>query len=138
MMSANTSPTLLRGSLVAAMAALGLACAGPLHAQPVDDYGYDNDASTVGGVVVTAPHHERYGHNGAPIETVSTSRVVDVSDLDLTSRWGWREMRQRITTVARQECDQLDTMYPIAADDNPPCVRTAVRHALMSLDFPEQ
>ncbi|MBV9994138.1 MAG: UrcA family protein [Caulobacteraceae bacterium] len=135
-MPTNISPTFLRGSLAAALAALGLACAGPLHAQPYDDYGYNgyDDASAVGGVVVTAPYrHQRSSTTGAPIETVSMSRVVDVSDLDLNTHWGWRVMRQRVASAARDQCDQLETLYPVAAQDNPPCVRRAVHEALASV-----
>ena len=89
-----------------------------------------------GDVTVTAhPYADRAYGTGAPIETVSTSRYVDVSDLDLSTRWGWHEMRDRVTNAAQEACDDLDSMYPATASDSPPCVRRAVHEALTSVNY---
>ena len=81
------------------------------------------------------PHYTpRQGELGAPIENVSLSREVRYDDLDLTTPDGIHELRARIRFTAAQECRQLDTMYPIAADDSPPCYRTAVEGAMEQAD----
>jgi UrcA family protein len=124
-----------------AVAALGLAFAAPAPlaiAQPdygqngYDQNGYDqNDSYTVGDIVVSPPRRaERSPTTGAPIEVVSTSRVVNYRDLDLSTPWGARELRARIERAASAACDELDALYPIAADDNPDCFKTTVRRAL--------
>lgn len=132
-MSAMTFPILGRCLSVAAVAALGLAVAAPAAAQP--GYGhYDNDPDTMSGVTVTAPRHqERDTATGAPIEWVSTSRVVRYGDLDLRRPWGVRELHARIARAARSACDALDDAYPITAPDSPPCVRNAIRQAMYDL-----
>jgi UrcA family protein len=104
--------------------------AAPVAAQP--GYGrYDDDPSTVSGIVVTAPRHSaRDSATGAPIEQVSASRVVRYGDLDLSRHWGVRELRARIERAAQSACDELDNAYPLTGWDNRPCVRDAVREAM--------
>ena len=132
-MSAFTSPLARRCAKVSVVAAFGLATASAAAAQP--GYGrYDNDPSTVSGIVVTAPpHSERDSATGAPIEWSSASRVVRYGDLDLSRRWGVRELHARIERAARSACDELDSAYPLTASDSPPCVREAVRQAMYQI-----
>jgi UrcA family protein len=129
-MSPKTSPIVRRCLTASAAIALGFAVTAPVSAQPGYNH-YDNDPDTLAGVVVTAPRHQqRDSATGAPVEWVSTSRVVRYGDLDLSRRWGVRELRVRIERAARSACDELDATYPISASDNPPCVRDAIRNAL--------
>ncbi|HWA60657.1 MAG TPA: UrcA family protein [Caulobacteraceae bacterium] len=114
-----------------AVAALGAAAvAVPAHAQPYDDgYGY-SDATEVPGVTVEAPRVLGRTAIGAPIQLVSTSRVVDLSDLDLSTGWGAHEMRVRIERAARDACDQLDRDYLTIDQGSSDCYRQAVNNAM--------
>ena len=109
------------------LASFGLAITAPMaSAQP--GYGrYDDDrnASTFGDVIVTAPRSmQRHSATGAPIEWVSSSRRVRYGDLDLSRRWGVRELHTRVARAARAACDDLDASYPITAPDSPPACAT--------------
>jgi UrcA family protein len=120
--------TPIRKLALCAVTAAGFAAAAPLtavHAQPEYDQGSGGEITVYG-----ARHPERAYATGAPIEDVQTSRVVYYGDLDLRSREGRRVLRARIYSAADEACDQLDTMYPAAADDNPPCRETAFRDAM--------
>jgi UrcA family protein len=132
-MSALASPIVRRCVKTCTLAALGLAMAAPVAAQP--GYGrYDDDPSTVSGIVVTAPPSSaRDSATGAPIEWASASRVVRYGDLDLSRRWGVRELHARIERAARSACDELDSAYPLTASDSPPCVHDAVRQAMYQI-----
>jgi len=124
-----------------AAAAAGLALVAPgLPAQAQDyghDYGYGHDDSYRTGpdddITVTArPHEERDPATGGYYDRVSTSRVVSYSDLDLNSRWGVHELHARVVSAARDACDELDSdATAINAPDDPPCVSTAVRRAMV-------
>jgi UrcA family protein len=126
---------------VAAAASLAV-CATPAGAQP--DYRYngayaaDNGYDTgyeVGGVTVYAPRNFGYSSStGAPIELVRASRVVNYSDLNPYTPYGYRILHHRIVNAARAACDDIDARYGDTVDDQPPCVRTAVRNALYDLD----
>ena len=130
MASAFTS-RILRGSLISAVAALGLsfttAQAQPYYEQP-DAYTYAN------GVTVYAhPYRQERAPNGAPIENVQVSRVVDVSDLDLDSGYGRHIMRERVRRAATDACHELDLMpgyVPAAGESDVDCYHRAVRDAL--------
>jgi UrcA family protein len=114
--------------LAAAGAAFAVSAAGPVQAQP----GYDTERpSDVGDVIVRAPRHlGRSPTTGAPYELVSASRVVHYDDLDLRTHRGVSKLKARITRAANSACDELDTMYPATAPDDPPCAPTAVRDAM--------
>ena len=129
MTSALTS-RILRGSLISAVVALGLsftaAQAQPYYADEPDAYSY------APGVTVTAPHRER-APNGAPIETVRVTRVVDVSDLDLGTGYGRHIMRERVRRAATDACHQLDMtpgFVPTADENDVDCYHRAVSDAL--------
>jgi UrcA family protein len=109
----------------------------PAYAQPPTGYyapapAYAEPGSTVGEVVVIAPYHraERDPATGAPIERVSTSRVVHFDDLDLTSDYGVHELHYRIVLAARDACDSLDRHYDVMDPGDGSCVARAVVDAM--------
>jgi UrcA family protein len=130
MASALTS-RILSGSIISAVAALGLsftaAQAQPYDNQP-DAYTYAN------GVTVYAhPYHQERAPNGAPIENVQVSRVVDVSDLDLGTGYGQHILRERVRHAASDACRALDMMpgyVPAAGENDVDCYHRAVNDAL--------
>lgn len=108
-------------------------------AQDSQYYGYAPYGGPPEEVIVTPPPYgPTRGHLGGPIEDVSLSRAVRYDDLDLTSRWGVRRLRQRIAFEARTLCRQLDTMYPVSADDaggwNGRCYNRAYERAMYRAD----
>jgi UrcA family protein len=124
-----------------AAAAAGLALAAPTLPAHAQDYGHGygygpgDDSYQTGpndDITVTArPYEERDPATGGYYERVRTSRVVSYADLDLNSRWGVRELRARVTSAARDACDELDNDgMAINAPDDPPCVSTAVTRAM--------
>lgn len=129
-MTSALASRILRGSLISAVAALGLsftaAQAQPYYGDEPDTYNY------APGVTVTAPHRER-GIDGAPIETVRVSRVVDVSDLDLGTGYGRHVMRERVRRAASDACHELDMtpgFVPTADESDADCYHRAVDDAL--------
>lgn len=86
-------------------------------------------------VEVTAPRfHPHRSMIGAEIRDVSISRDVRFDDLDLRTAQGARELRSRIRFTASALCSKLDTLYPVAAEDSPPCFRAAVERAMVQAD----
>lgn len=91
--------------------------------------------STQSDITITAPRAgERSPTTGAPIETVTTSRIVSYRDLDLSTAAGKQELDKRVKTAARRACDWLDQMHPIAAQGSPDCLSTAVNSAKDQVD----
>ena len=129
------------GRLLLAASAFGLALAvssanaqdyNPNYAPPP---GYGPASGPPEEITVYGPRrHEQRGDLGAPIQDVAISQAVRFDDLDLRTEWGARELRHRIEYTARVMCQRLDTMYPIKADDSPPCYRTAVDQAMYQAD----
>jgi UrcA family protein len=115
-----------------------LLAAAPAAARDYDRYADDayarNDSREQ--VEITAPryHRERSATTGAPLRTVSLSREVRADDLDLSTRWGARELRARIRHTASTLCNRLDVRYPVTAQDSPSCYRTAVADAMDHAD----
>ncbi len=150
-MSLKLSTPMLCGSIAGAVLALGAALSA--SAQPGPDYGADTKAwggapypaagygSKVGGVTVYAtPHHER-SFFGAPIDVVTASRVVPIGDLNLSTRWGVDELRQRVQTAAYDACQQLDTtpgLAPVGGADDVDCEHRAVEQAMAQAPVPWQ
>jgi UrcA family protein len=139
-MSGAITTRILRGSLVSAIAALGLSFTAA-HAQPYyDRYGnaypaYPEDTyTTANGVTVYAhPYSSRRAPNGAPIETVQASRYVDVSDLDLANGYDRHIMRERVRRAAVDACRELDTLpgyVPDVGENDVDCQRRAEADAL--------
>ena len=107
----------------------------PAYYPPAPAYApsFADDGTTVGEVIVRAPyrhHSERDPATGAPIERVSTSRIVRYSDLDLTTDWGVRELHYRIVRAAHDACDSLDRHYDVLDAGDHQCVADAVRNAM--------
>ncbi|HEX7760247.1 MAG TPA: UrcA family protein [Caulobacteraceae bacterium] len=130
-MTLNTM-TLARRALcgVAAGAfSLGLAAL-PVHAQDRDynngynlgGYYYDD---TVAGVTVRPYRHERSAI-GAPIDTITASRVVSYRDLDLSNAYDAHILKVRIERAARSACDELDNRPDVLDSGSPDCYRDAV------------
>ena len=81
-------------------------------------------------ITVIAPRQrERSTTTGAPIETVSTSVVVNYSDLNLRTQAGQDELDNRIKAAARRACDWLNQLYPVTASGSPDCMATALDSA---------
>ena len=123
---------ILSGSLISAVAALGLSFT-TAHAQPYYDEGPDAYDYANGVTVYAHPYRQERAPNGAPIENVQVSRVVDVSDLDLDSGYGRHIMRERIRRAATDACHALDVMpgyVPAAGESDVDCYHRAVNDAL--------
>ncbi|MGH6986301.1 MAG: UrcA family protein [Caulobacteraceae bacterium] len=147
--SAKTRTGVRRSIAVLALAGAAAAlCGGAAIAQPYDGQGpsyydqgplsYDqgpNDAYTTGELTVIAPRVYGRSAIGAPIQQVSTSRVVYWRDLDLASPWGRDALRSRIRSAARSACDQLDFLYPDAVDNAGDCYTTAVRNGMYNANY---
>lgn len=136
-MSRKLSNVILGASTACAVAALGLAAA-PAQAQPYydqyDQPAYSDNGATVGGLVVTAPRHYERTYSGLPIERLTAARVVNISDLDLSTGWGVHELHARVVRAAADACDQLDSawtmgFYPVNGNDAD-CQARAVDHAM--------
>jgi len=128
-MFADRFRTARHGVIVLAFTAAGLAAAAnPAHAQ--SGYDYDRYGPPPGDdVTVTAPRYHGRSAIGAPIEDVSTTRVVYFRDLDVDTPYGADRLKSRIQRAARSACDELDAMYPITDGDSPDCYKTAVQDA---------
>jgi UrcA family protein len=113
-----------------AAAALGLSSIG---AAPAKAQGYRYD-STVGEVVVHPRALGRDPATGAPIDTVTASRYVNVADLDLDSPWGQRVARHRIERAASDACDYLDRHFVTLDSQSPDCYRQAVSDGLDQIE----
>jgi UrcA family protein len=93
--------------------------------------GYGNSEE----VIVAAPHYYRERSPiGAPIENVSLSQPVSAYDVDLRTRWGAREFRDRIRVTARTLCHRLDAFYVGYEDTAEQCYRRAVADAMPQAD----
>jgi UrcA family protein len=82
-------------------------------------------------VIVIAPHRHYSRERsdiGAPIENVAMSRQIRFDDLDLSTAWGARRLRERIRYTAHELCRRLDTLYPVSApgESGSDCYRNAV------------
>jgi len=129
-MFANRKPAARRASIAVALAGACLCLfALPAHTQPAP---YDReDAAGVGGVTVYAPHrYARQPTTGAWVRTDSISRVVSLDDLDLSTRYGARMAKARISRAARVVCQDVQNAYPNDVDPQTSCFTTALRDGL--------
>jgi UrcA family protein len=155
-MSIKISRGILFGSVTAMVAAFGLAAAGQdydsgsygkasyggdMYGAPsaATDYGYDTSA-TVGGITVYAPRRVEHTASGAEIVVASASRVVDTSDLDLSTRDGMHELHSRVVSAAADACNELDNrasmgLYPLDGNDAD-CEHRAVDNAMSQVNAP--
>lgn len=106
---------------LASIAVLSVAVCEPVLAQP---------AASEGEITVTAPRtRERSPTSGAPIEIITTSRMVNYSDLDLRTGDGQIALEGRVKEAARKACEFLDRAYPLSTPDGADCAKTAVKEA---------
>lgn len=103
--------------LAAAVLAGVLAPAGPVFARTAQP--------TLRGVTVTAPRLIGHEANGTPIERVSMSATVSVTDLDLKTSQGVGELNKRVRDVAASLCKRLEADYPIGSPEYTACVKQA-------------
>ena len=140
-MTGRMTSLLLSGCAAALAAVVGLSAAPHASAQSfaetgayaAPDYGRDTSAE-VGGIVVTPSYRSDREQNGIPTQRVYASRVVPIDDLDLSTRWGVRELHSRVVRAASDACNQLDQqwpqgLYPIDSSDGN-CKARAIRHAM--------
>jgi len=156
-MSIKLSRGILFGSVAAMVAAFGLAAAAQDYnggdygkasygdgmsgnaPSAATDYGYDTSA-TVGGVTVLAPRRIGHTASGAEIVIASASRIVDTSDLDLSTGAGMHELHSRVVSAAADACDELNNrasegLYPLDGNDAD-CQHDAVRNAMSQVNSP--
>lgn len=83
------------------------------------------------GIVVEAGRPGR-SSLGAPINTVTTKRVVSYADISLTTDSGVAVLETRIRDAARAACTELDQRFPVAAegDSTEKCLNAAVDGAM--------
>jgi UrcA family protein len=102
-----------------------------------DNGRYDNAAYSADqeNITVTAPQYrvDRSAPLGVP-NKVSLSQRVAYDDLDLTTRSGARELRERVVAAARDVCGQLADAVPVAEERGTSCYRTARQDALIKAD----
>ncbi len=116
--------------LAATCAALALGLAGtspPAGAQA------EEELRVIEEVVVVAPRlvrHTERTSTGSTIERVTLTRRVSVRDLDLTRHADVMELEERVNATAREACDYLAEMFPLASPDTPDCVSRAVDDAM--------
>lgn len=106
--------------------------AGTASAQP----GYYNSDEDI---VVTGPQRHRVGRSaiGAPIDEYIAQSVVQISDLNLRTASGRRELNYRMMAAARDACDQIDEEIGLNATAEPSdseCRSIAVRRAQWQVD----
>ena len=123
------------GGCAALAATFGLSFA-PAHAQP----SYDDNSYQTGGITVYARPYYGRTPSGAPIVVAHATRVVDTSDLDLSTSWGVRALRDRIERAAYQACNDLDNqytmgLYPLADDSDADCEANATADAMAQAGF---
>lgn len=133
-MTRYTFGAALLATTLGAAAAFG---AGSSHAQPYyDEPGYGQAYDTAGDIVVHAPRYrQERTFNGAPIVWARASRVVDYSDLDLSTRWGVHSLYRRVQRAAVDACDALNNayvggLYPVDDPSNADCIHRAVDDAM--------
>ena len=73
---------------------------------------------------------ERGTRLGVP-QKVSLSQSVSYNDLDLRSPQDARELRQRVSAVARDICGQLADVYPVVEANGTSCLKSARQDALL-------
>ena len=100
-----------------APAALGLAIATGVAAAPQSD-------EVV--VEIARPGLHRDSSLGAPVNIITLTRRVSVSDLDLRSYSGWMQLETRVNETANTVCDQLHRRYHLSLSERRSCVRDAV------------
>ena len=132
-MSHRVFPIIVRTAAACALCASAFVFAAPVQAQPYgqadEDYG-----PSAGAITVTPPYHREWNSETRRfVDRAYASRVVDVSDLDLRTSYGIRELRMRVRDAARDVCDELSDRYGDDPDQDRQCYVGAVRNALDSV-----
>ncbi|MBM4197758.1 MAG: UrcA family protein [Gammaproteobacteria bacterium] len=68
-----------------------------------------------------------------PIMLVEIRHHVSFDDLDLATATGADALVERVRTIAKQGCTQLDRMYPRSSPDGG-CMKEAVRNAMPQIE----
>ena len=105
---------------------------GPIIAQE-DDTALE-EITVVAPRQVTREVVGRSSSTGADIELVSLTRRVSYADLDLALHADVMKLEERINDTAREACDQLERLYPVASRDNRDCVGQAVGGAMQRVN----
>ncbi len=131
------SVTSIRLLALAAGAAGALLAGSAAIAQDTDNYNqaaYNHEATEQ--VIVVAPtiREDRSNAFGV-LNRVSMSRPVSYHDLDLTTRDGARELRERVRDTARDICQQLAEEYPVKQQPGETkCYEGALKNAMLRAD----
>lgn len=129
--------TSIRLLALAASAAGALLAGSAALAQDTDNYNeaaYSADPTEQ--VIVVAPdiREDRSGAFGL-LNKVSMSRPVSYHDLDLTTRDGARELRDRVRDTARDICQQLAEEYPYKQQPgSTKCYEGALKNGMVRAD----
>jgi UrcA family protein len=85
-------------------------------------------------VVVSPPNRAEWDSQTRQyVNRQYASRVVDVSDLDLNTDWGARELRHRVSNAARSVCWELSDRLGDDPDANAACFQQARDSALAQI-----
>lgn len=128
-----------RALLAIAAASVIAAFAAPAVALDKDKVGYspsyyDDEIVVIAPGVVRSDSGERTT-TGAHIETLTTQRVVDSSDLNLRYDADIAELHRRIRATAREACRDIDrSTGNIPLTSTSECVSDAVRDAMVQAD----
>jgi len=116
---------------------IGAAAAALLTALPAQAQDRTGDVAQINGaperVEVIMPTGER-SEIGAPIDQLSISRGVRVDDLNLASRMGARELRERVRQTAWQLCNRHDVDASFVTTNPQSCYSAAVTDAMNQVD----
>jgi UrcA family protein len=136
-MSLKVLSRLLGAGAACATAAFGISVAPAVHAQPAYDNGYyaDDYAPSVGEITVRPSRRYERSEIGAPIVWARARRIVDASDLDLSTGWGRRALYHRVSNAAWDACNDLDNswtmgLYPVDDPNGVDCHYRAVHRAM--------
>lgn len=131
-------PRILLASTLAAASALALLAA-PALAQSIDKGPYADDVYA-DEIIVIAPgvqrdYTGRRTSSGAPINELSTQRVIAFNDLHLRYDGDVRELRRRIHDAAVDACREIEasTAEPLL-DSRSECVRNAERDGVEQIN----
>jgi len=125
---------MFKTSLIAA-SALGLVLVA--SSASAQDYGNGDGAYNNGPtetIEVIAPRAPADSSSLAPTSATKLSVAVRYDDLDLTTRDGAHELRDRVRGAAHDVCETLEQRFPIAAVPQEPCYRSAVDAGLRRAD----
>lgn len=121
------------------MTALALAAIGSSLApsMPAIAQSTGTQLDTRSAITVLAPRvresRERSA-SGFPIQTLTAQSVVYIDDLDLRTETGRSELSNRVNLAAKEACDWIDQVYPLAQPSDADCQRDAVKRAQDQVD----